>query len=59
MACNKQRKGMKNELKISNRHKTDISKQKLFQMFDSIYAGFIIFICYVILYRVTKILTTA
>ena len=39
--------------------KSGLNQQRLFQMFDLICAGFILFICNVILYRFFKIFTTA
>ena len=51
VACNKQHNGMKNELEFNYRQKTDLFQQRLFQMFDLIYAGFISFNCNAILYQ--------
>ena len=59
VACNKQPNRVKNEMEIINRQKTDLNQQKLFQMFDLIYAGLISFLCNVILYRIIEIFTTA
>ena len=59
VACNKQPSGKKNKIEINNRQKTDLNQQRLFQMFDLIYAGLIPFLCNVILYRIIEICTTA
>ena len=59
VACKKQIGGMKNEMETNNRQKFDLNKQRLIQKFDLIYAGFIPFLCDVILYRIIEIFTTA
>ena len=46
-------------MEIKNRQTTDLNQQRLFQMFDLICAGFILFICIVILYRIIEIFPTA
>ena len=59
VACSKQRNQVKNKIEIINRQKTDLNQQRLFQMFDLIYAGLIPFLCNVILYRIIQIFKTA
>ena len=46
-------------MEIINRQKTDLNQQRLFQMFDLIYAGLFPFLCNVILYRIIQIFKTA
>ena len=50
---------MKNGMEIINRQKTAVNQQRLFQMFDLIYAGLIPFLCNVILYQIIQIFKTA
>ena len=45
-------------MEISNRRKTDLNQQRLFQMFDLINAGFIPFKRDVILYRIIETFAT-
>ena len=59
VACNKQPNRVKNEMEIITRQKTDLNQERLFQMFDLIYAGLIPFLCNVILYRIIQSFKTA
>ena len=49
----------KTKWKLKTAKKTDLNQQRLFQMFDLVCAGFILFICNVILYRIIETCTTA
>ena len=59
VACNEQLSGKKNGMKFNNRQKTDLKQQRLFQMFDLIYAGLIPLLCNVLLNRIIQIFKTA